>query len=228
MKFSHVLCLFSISGVLAYPIAQSNTLATVGSGSTNATTDFSSAVDTSSEDGTNDPDTAVDDIKTDAAKASFGSKGSSAGGAKGSSSNTKVTSASVKSAVQNFANDANTVSSSLNQLGSTTDTATIKSLATTAFKAESDEDGQRSVLASAAGSAGSASNSKIVKNTPTVLNGLSAIMKKPTVATTKSNLATIQNARNPNILPSITQLSNAALDAMGLPQTAQKFPATTG
>lgn len=172
MKFSHVLCLLSVSGVLAYPIAQDNTLATVGSDST----DFSSAVDT-----TNDPNTAVDDIKTDAA-------------AKGTS-NTKVTPASVKTAVSNFATDANTVSASLNKMGTTTDATMLKSLATTAFNAESDEDAQRSVLASAAGSAGSTSNSKIVKNTPTVLDGLSAIMKKPTAANTKTNLATIQDAR---------------------------------
>lgn len=172
MKFSHILFFLSILGALAYPIAQVNSLATGGSNSTNT----SAAVGT-----TNDTNSAVDDIKTDAAKAS--------------SSNTKITAASVKTAVSNFASDANTVSSSLNKLATTTDTTTIKSLASTAFQAESNEDAQRSVLASAAGSAGSSSNSKIVKNTPTVLNGLSAIMKKPTTANTKSNLATIENAR---------------------------------
>lgn len=170
MKFSAVLFLLSVSsGVLAYPIAQSgsNSLATVGSASTNATSNS---------------DAVLDGVKTDAA-------------AKASTSNTKVTSASVKTAVSNFATDANTVSSSINKMGSSTNQATIKSLATTAFKAESDEDAQRSVLASAAGSAGSKSNSLIVKNTPAVLKGLSAIMKDPSSATTSKNLATIQNAR---------------------------------
>lgn len=33
---------------------------------------------------------------------------------------------------------------------------------------------------------------------------------------------------NANILPSITQLSNAALDAMGLAQTAPELKMTTG
>ncbi|KAF8846569.1 hypothetical protein BDZ45DRAFT_666807 [Acephala macrosclerotiorum] len=211
MKFQHVLFLFSVSGVLAYPIAQSGSVATVGSNST-AANDFSTAAGntTAAVDTMNDPNTVVDDIKTDAAKAT---------------GNTKVNAASVKQAASNFATDANTVSASINKMGQTTDKDTIKSLATTAFKAESDEDAQRSVLAAAAGSAGQASNAKIIKNTPIVLNGLSAIIRNP--ASTKSNLQTIQNARNPQILPSITQLSNAALDAMGLPQTQQEFPATT-
>lgn len=48
-----------------------------------------------------------------------------------------------------------------------------------------------------------------------------------TLMQTKDCVADIVE-RNPNILPSITQLSNTAMQAVGLPQTAQKFPATTG
>ncbi|CZR70137.1 uncharacterized protein PAC_20038 [Phialocephala subalpina] len=218
MKLQHVLFMFSVSGVLAYPIVQGGSVATVGSGSTGANfstpANSTSVSSTAATNTTSDPNTAVDDIKGDAAFGAFGAFGG-----------TKVNAASVKTASSNFATDANTVSASINKMGQTTDKNTIKSLATTAFNAESDEDAQRSVLAAAAGSAGKASNAKIVKNTPTVLDGLSAIMRNP--ASVKSNLQTIQNARNPQILPSITQLSNAALSAMGLPQTQQQFPATT-
>ncbi|KAL3426906.1 hypothetical protein PVAG01_00415 [Phlyctema vagabunda] len=133
----------------------------------------------------------------------------------------------VMAAASNFANDANTVSASLNSMGTETDPRKIRSLATAAFNAESDEDAQRAVLAAAAGSAGTAPNAKIVKNTPAVLDGLSNIMKSPNTRTTKSNVATIEAARNPQILPSITSLSNSALKAVGMPATAQTFPATT-
>jgi hypothetical protein len=110
-----------------------------------------------------------------------------------SSSSSKLSSvAAVQQATTHFAKDANTVSASLNQLPDETSAANIKSLTTTAFNAESDKDAQRSVLAAAAGSAGSSSNTKIVQNTPTVLKGLKAIMQKPTAATVKSNVATIQ------------------------------------
>ncbi|PQE17356.1 ppe family protein [Rutstroemia sp. NJR-2017a BVV2] len=132
--------------------------------------------------------------------------------------------AQVKAAVSGFASDAKTVSAALNSLPTMTDKTAIASMAAKAFAAESDEDSQRAVLSAAAGSAGSASNAKIVKNTPVVLNGLKAIQKNP--ASVKTNVNTIETARNAQILPSITQLSNAALDAMGLAQTAQKFPAT--
>ncbi|PMD12022.1 hypothetical protein NA56DRAFT_695776 [Hyaloscypha hepaticicola] len=144
-----------------------------------------------------------------------------------SSSSSKISSvAAVQQATTNFAKDANTVSASLNQLPDETSAANIKSLATTAFNAESDEDARRSVLAAAAESAGSSSNTKIVQNNPTVLKGLKAIMQKPTAATVKSNVATIQISKNPNILPSITQLSNSALKAVGSTMTQQRFPAT--
>lgn len=114
---------------------------------------------------------------------------------KSPSSSSKVTAAQVKSAVSGFANDANTVSSALNKLPTVTDKNQIAALAGTAFKAETDEDSQRSVLFSAAGSAGSSANSKIVKNTPTVLKGLKAIMTNPSTSSVKSNVATIQSAR---------------------------------
>ncbi|PMD40171.1 hypothetical protein L207DRAFT_528554 [Hyaloscypha variabilis F] len=163
--------------------------------------------------------TAKDSTSGGAAKATSGS------------SSKKPSMATVQQATTNFAKDANTVSASLNQLPDETSANSIKSLATTAFNAESDEDAQRAVLAvaaaaAAAGSAGSSSNTKIVQNTPTVLEGLKAIMQKPTAVTVKSNVATIQNSRNPNILPSITQLSNLALKAVGSTMTQQKFPAT--
>lgn len=207
MKLIYTLCAFAFAGLsVAYPVdVRSNNVSSLSAADTSANVNT-----------TNDPNTVVDDIKSDAT-----TKAAATGGS------TKVTASSVKAAAANFAKDANTVSSSINTMGSTTDSKTLKSLATTAFNAESDEDAQRSVLAAAAGSAGASSNSKIVKNTPTVLTGLKNIMNNPTTATASKNLATIQNARNPNILPSITQLSNAALDAMGLPQTQQKFPATT-
>lgn len=207
MKFIYTLCAFAFVGLsVAYPVDVRS----------NATSSLSASDNIAAVDTTNDPNTVVDGIKSDATTKAVGTGG-----------NTKVTAASVKAAAANFANDANTVSASINTLGDTTDPKTLKSLATTAFNAESDEDAQRAVLAAAAGSAGASSNSKIVQNTPTVLTGLKNIINSPTTATASKNLAVIQKARNPNILPSITQLSNAALSAMGLPQTQQKFPATT-
>ncbi|RDW83527.1 hypothetical protein BP5796_05018 [Coleophoma crateriformis] len=157
-----------------------------------------------------------------AAKAASTTKAAAAKAA----STTKASAQSVQSAVSGFASDANTVSSSLNSLLTTTDTATIKSLATTAFARESNENSQRAVLAAAAGTTATAANALIVKNTPIVLKGLQAIIDSPTAATAKSNVATIAKARNPNILPSITTLSNAALKAVGLTQNAQTFTAT--
>ncbi|CAL3966287.1 hypothetical protein PZA11_002985 [Diplocarpon coronariae] len=127
-----------------------------------------------------------------------------------------------------FANDANTVSASLNALGTEQDPEKIRSLATTAFQAESDEDQRRNVLNTAGGSQAKAANALIVKNTPTVLDGLQAIMTDPTPATAKSNLQTIEDARNPNILPSITKLSNAAMVNAGLQPMAVEFAPTTG
>ncbi|KAL2070880.1 hypothetical protein VTL71DRAFT_13906 [Oculimacula yallundae] len=127
-----------------------------------------------------------------------------------------------------FANDATTVSASLNALGKETNPEMIRALATVAFTAESDEDQRRNVLNTAGGSAAKNANALIVKNTPAVLDGLQNIMNDPTVATTKTNLQSIEAARNPNILPSITELSNAAMMMSGLQPLAVEFPQTTG
>ncbi|CZS89085.1 hypothetical protein WAI453_010401 [Rhynchosporium graminicola] len=127
-----------------------------------------------------------------------------------------------------FANDATTVSNSLNALGSETNPEMIRALATVAFTAESDEDQRRNVLNTAGGSAAKNANALIVKNTPAVLDGLQNIMNDPTVATTRTNLQSIERARNPNILPSITELSNAAMMMSGLQQLAVEFPQTSG
>ncbi|ESZ92601.1 hypothetical protein SBOR_7018 [Sclerotinia borealis F-4128] len=228
MKFSSVLfALSTLTLSTALPVIRSpsisslahregnSTLALIG----NSTSSALSASSTSSD--TIKPTTAInlEDLNEDVTTTKATSSSDS-------SRKSKVTAAQVKSAVSGFANDANTVSAALNKLPSMTDKSDIASLAGKAFNAESDEDSQRSVLLSAAGSAGSSANSKIVKNTPAVLNGLKAIMKNPSTSSVKSNVATIESARNPNILPSITELSNAALSAMSLSQTAQKFPAT--
>ncbi|CAG8960262.1 hypothetical protein HYFRA_00012782 [Hymenoscyphus fraxineus] len=135
---------------------------------------------------------------------------------------------SVKVAADGFKRDASVVSTSLNALGTEQDPTVIKALATKAFSAETDENGQRAVLAKAAGNAGSSSNQLIVKNTPIVLNGLQAIMNDPTPATAMAQLKIIEEARNPNILPSITQLSNAALNNSGLAPSQIKFAPTLG
>ncbi|QSZ34406.1 hypothetical protein DSL72_005998 [Monilinia vaccinii-corymbosi] len=144
----------------------------------------------------------------------------------GRATSNKATSAKVQSAVSGFANDANTVSAALNQLPSMTNPIQIAALAKSAFNAESDEDSQRSVLFAAAGKAGASANTKIVQNTPAVLKGLKAMMQAPSALSVKYNVASIQAVRNPNILPSITALSNKALVAMGLPATAKAFPPT--
>ncbi|KAM0143539.1 hypothetical protein ACHAO1_000640 [Botrytis cinerea] len=220
MKFSYVLvALSALTFSTALPVARpgSNYLVARGGNSTSSLSGNSTTSSLSStSSGSAKPTTAInlEDINENVASS------------KATSSSKKVTAAQVKSAVSGFASDANTVSAALNKLPTMTDKSAISSLAGKAFAAESDEDSQRSVLAAAAGSAGTSANSKIVKNTPAVLKGLKAMMTDPSTSSVKSNVATIENARNPNILPSITQLSNAALSAMSLSQTAQKFPAT--
>ncbi|TGO37555.1 hypothetical protein BHYA_0094g00180 [Botrytis hyacinthi] len=221
MKFSYVLvALSALTFSNALPVIRPgsiNGLVVRGGNSTSSLSGNSTASTASSTpSGSAKPITAIDlaDINENVASS------------KALSSIRKVTAAQVKSAVSGFASDANTVSSALNKLPSMTDKSDISALAGKAFAAESDEDSQRSVLFAAAGSAGSSANSKIVKNTPAVLKGLKAMVINPSTASVKSNVATIEKARNPNILPSITQLSNAALSAMSLSQTAQKFPAT--
>ncbi|KAH6723454.1 hypothetical protein BKA61DRAFT_420397, partial [Leptodontidium sp. MPI-SDFR-AT-0119] len=125
-----------------------------------------------------------------------------------------------------FANDATTVSASLNALGTEQNPEMIRALASVAFTAESDEDQRRNVLNTAGGSAAKNANALIVKNTPAVLDGLQNIMNDPTPATAKTNLQSIEAARNPNILPSITELSNAAMMMSGLQPLAVEFPPT--
>lgn len=135
----------------------------------------------------------------------------------------------VTRAVDNFARDADTVSAALNNLPTLTDKNEISTTARRAFDAESDEDNQRSVLAAAAGGAGDRSNSLIMRFTPAVLDGLDAIARAGTIDAILQNLPAVERARNPNILPSITQLSNAALDALGINnKQAKNFPPTTG
>ncbi|KAK0108007.1 hypothetical protein ONS96_003786 [Cadophora gregata f. sp. sojae] len=55
------------------------------------------------------------------------------------------------------------------------------------------------------------------------------IQNDPTPETAAAALPAIEQARNPNILPSITQLSQAALDNAGVTSmTAVTFPLTVG
>ncbi|KAH8198203.1 hypothetical protein TruAng_007630 [Truncatella angustata] len=154
-------------------------------------------------------------------KAGASGKSSSSGNSSGAPS-----ADAVQQAADNFASDVSTVSNSLNTLGTTTDTATRKKLANAGFKAESDEDNQRSVLFAAG--ANKDANTKILDNTPTVLDGLSSIAKDPSDDNTAKQLQTMETARNANILPSITALTNSAFKATGVDATAQKFQSTTG
>ncbi|KAI6246928.1 hypothetical protein HI914_05114 [Erysiphe necator] len=142
--------------------------------------------------------------------------------------NNTVTADSVKRAADNFAQDAGIVSNALNVMTTMTDQAAIKATALRAFKAESNEDNQRAVLAAAAGPAGATPNRKIQQYTPTVLDGLDAISKDASPDSVMKNTIMMENARNPNILPSITDLSNAALNAMGLDKSAQNLQKTVG
>ncbi|POS85410.1 hypothetical protein EPUL_005621 [Erysiphe pulchra] len=144
------------------------------------------------------------------------------------STNKEVTKDSVARAADNFAQDAGIVSNAINKMTSMTDQNAIKVTAQRAFDAESDEDNQRRILVAAAGSAGDSANGKIMKFTPTVLDGLDAITKDPSPESVMKNTKTMEDARNANILPSITELSNAALGAMGLDQTAPKIASTNG
>ncbi|KAI6247224.1 hypothetical protein HI914_05104 [Erysiphe necator] len=153
---------------------------------------------------------------------------SSTKAAQSSGTTPNVTKDSVSRAADNFAQDAGIVSNAINKMTSMTDQSAIKDAAQRAFDAESDEDNQRQILAAAAGSAGDSANGKIMKFTPTVLNGLNAIVMDPSPDSVQMNTKMMEDPRNANILPSITQLSNAALDAMGLDMTAPKLRSTTG
>lgn len=193
MRFSSILLVLStLTFSTALPVFQSRSTAGLFVREGNSTSALfgnstSSAVSASSaSSGTAKPTTTTNlaDLNEDPAKtkAVFG------GGQ-------RVTSAQVQSAVSGFANDANTVSAALNKLPSMTDPFQISALAGQAFNAESNEDSQRAVLFAAAGNAGASANSKIVQNTPTVLNGLKAMMTAPSVFSVKANVASIQAAR---------------------------------
>ncbi|KAJ4397194.1 hypothetical protein N0V93_001418 [Gnomoniopsis smithogilvyi] len=134
----------------------------------------------------------------------------------------------VTNAASSFAGDVAIVSSSLNSMGNTTDPATMRTLARKAYVAEKDEDQHRAVLNGAASGSARQANQKIVDNTPIVLDGLQSIMVNPSMANTMRNLARVESARNANILPSITALSNSAFQQAGVNQQAQQFAPTTG
>ncbi|RKF53628.1 putative ppe family protein [Erysiphe neolycopersici] len=106
-----------------------------------------------------------------------------------------VTKDSVARAADNFAQDAGIVSNAINKMTSMTDQDAIKATAQRAFDAESDEDNQRRILAAAAGSAGNTSNRKIMKFTPTVLNGLDAITKDPSPDSVMMNTQKMEDSR---------------------------------
>ncbi|TQS34786.1 hypothetical protein Golomagni_04819 [Golovinomyces magnicellulatus] len=134
----------------------------------------------------------------------------------------------VSQAADNFARDAGIVSNALNTLPAMTDKKQIQSTAQEAFEAETDEDNQRSVLAAAAGSSGRVPDGKIKKFTPTVLDSLKEMARKGTTTSVQKNIPIIEGVRNPNILPSITQLSNAAMTSTGLEKDAKVLKKTTG
>ncbi|KAI0999438.1 hypothetical protein K3495_g8759 [Podosphaera aphanis] len=133
----------------------------------------------------------------------------------------------IMSAVDAFAKDANTVSAQMNALPGLMNELDIKSAAKAALDAENDEGPIVKLLATTAGNGGLAANTRLMKYGPTVVAGLMDMANKGTVESVKTNIAMIEEVRNPNVLPSITELSNAALDSMGITtKVAQKFPVT--
>ncbi|KAK8064297.1 hypothetical protein PG996_008949 [Apiospora saccharicola] len=147
--------------------------------------------------------------------------GAGKGGAGGAPS-----AAAVQKAADNFAGDVSIVSNSLNTLITTTNTAARTKLAKAGFDAETDEDNQRSVLF--ASGKNTAANGLIVKFTPTVLDGLKSIQNNPSQANTEKQVKTMETARNANILPSITKLTQSAFQAAGVNAQAKTFASTTG
>lgn len=115
--------------------------------------------------------------------------------ARGGNSTNAASASAVTTAAQNFVDDATTVSASLNTMNDQRNRFKVAALAKKAFDAETDEDAQRAVLSAAGGADAAASNAKIVKNTPIVLDGLASIMKNPSPANTKSQIATMEAAR---------------------------------
>ncbi|KAH8799658.1 hypothetical protein F5884DRAFT_113043 [Xylogone sp. PMI_703] len=132
----------------------------------------------------------------------------------------------VTSAITSFSDDVNAVSAALTALKTETDISTIAVIAAIGFSAESDEDNHRQVLFRFAGDAGNNANQMITTFTPKVLNGFRAIINDPSPETANSQAQQISAIRNPNILPSITELANAALAGVGEAPSAPSFPPT--
>ncbi|KAK8113581.1 hypothetical protein PG984_014107 [Apiospora sp. TS-2023a] len=154
-----------------------------------------------------------------------GGKANGGGAAKGGAGGAP-SAAAVQKAADNFAGDVSIVSNSLNTLITTTNTAARTKLAKAGFDAETDEDNQRSVLF--ASGKNTAANGLIVKFTPTVLDGLKSIQNNPSQANTEQQVKTMETARNANILPSITKLTQSAFQAAGVNAQAKTFASTTG
>ncbi|KAK6815695.1 hypothetical protein PG995_015983 [Apiospora arundinis] len=153
-------------------------------------------------------------------------KGNGKGNGGGKAAGGTPSAAAVQKAADNFAGDVSIVSNSLNTLITTTNTAQRSKLAKAGFDAETDEDNQRSVLFAAGKN--TAANGLIVKFTPTVLDGLKSIQNNPSQANTEKQVKTMETARNANILPSITKLSQSAFQAAGVNGQAKTFAPTTG
>jgi hypothetical protein len=81
-------------------------------------------------------------------------------------------------------------------VGQTTDPQQIRTMARKAFVAEEDEDKHRAVLEdNASGGAARQANTKIVDNTPIVLDGLKSMMQNPSTANVMRQLSKVESAR---------------------------------
>ena len=116
-------------------------------------------------------------------------------------------------AMRNFLGDVQLVSNAINMLGSgdAKDPDTMRRLAQLAFNAEINEDEQRAIMLQSAGQAGNEANDNILTFTPTVLNGLQAIVDNPTPENAKALANLMGTVRNARILPSIGNLATAAI-----------------
>ncbi|SZF01815.1 unnamed protein product [Blumeria hordei] len=132
----------------------------------------------------------------------------------------------VSQAAENLASDANAVSDAITKLPTLSTKEDIQSVSQVAIDAESDEDTHRIILATAASCKGNEANEKLLTYGPTVLRELKAMNSAGTPEAVKQSIPVIEKVRNPNVLPSITQLSNAALENSGLPPTQKDFPPT--
>ncbi|SZF01819.1 unnamed protein product [Blumeria hordei] len=132
----------------------------------------------------------------------------------------------VSQAVENLTSDANAVSDAINKLPTLSTKEDIQSVSQVAIDAESDEDTHRIILATAASCKGNEANEKLLTYGPTVLRELKAMNSAGTPEAVKQSIPVIEKVRNPNVLPSITQLSNAALENSGLRPIQKDFPPT--